>query len=132
MATSGASDHSHPFDPERVAAARAGQLSPAEADELGSRLRLIGDPVRSRVLSALLAADELCVGDVALALGISDDSVSYALRVLRTAGFVQRRREGRMAYYRISDGEVPLILAAAIVQLRQLARRRLPAGDEGE
>ncbi len=98
---------------------------------MASLLGLIGDPVRSRVLSALLAADELCVGDVALALGISDDSVSYALRVLRTAGFVQRRREGRMAYYRVSDGEVRPILAAAFVQRRQLARRRLPGGKEG-
>ncbi len=99
---------------------------------MASLLGLIGDPVRSRVLSALLAADELCVGDVALALRISDDSASYALRVLRTAGLVQRRREGRMAYYRVSDSDVQPALAAALVQLRQLARRRLPADNEGE
>lgn len=126
------SDHPHPFDPDRVAAARAALLSAGEADEMASLLGLIGDPVRSRVLSALLAADELCVGDVAMALRISDDSASYALRVLRTAGLVQRRREGRMAYYRVSDSDVQPALAAALVQLRQLARRRLPADNEGE
>ncbi len=124
--------HPHPFDPERVAAARAAQLSGGEADQMASLLGLIGDPVRSRVLSALLAAEELCVGDVALALGISDDSASYALRVLRTAGFVQRRREGRMAYYRVADGDLRRALGAALVQLRQLARRRLPTDGEGE
>lgn len=125
-------DHPHPVHPEQVAAARASQLSTAEADEMASVLGLIGDPVRSRVLSALLAADELCVGDLAMALGASDDSVSYALRVLRTAGFVQRRRQGRMAYYRVTDDDVQPTLVAALGELRRLARRRLPVDDDGE
>ena len=36
------------------------------------------------------------MGDLALALDGSEDSVSYGLRLLRTAGFVASRKEGRV------------------------------------
>ncbi len=89
-------DHGHPIDPERVTAARAEAIPDAEAQLIGASLSLLVDPLRVRILSALLATDEMCVGDIALALDASEDSVSYALRLLRTAGLVHRRREGRM------------------------------------
>jgi len=56
------------------------------------------------VLFALVSVDELCVGDLALALGISMDQSSYALRQLKGAGLVQPRRDGRVMYYRLADG----------------------------
>lgn len=114
-------DHEHPVDPQRVVAARAGGLSAEEATEFHALLGAIGEPVRARVLAALLAVDELCVGDIALALDISEDSASYALRVLRTAGLVERRAEGRMGYYRVRDGDVGSSLMKALVTLRSLA-----------
>ncbi|MDP8930341.1 MAG: helix-turn-helix domain-containing protein [Actinomycetota bacterium] len=70
--------------------------SSAEAEPFASVATLISEPTRARVLCALLAVDgQLCVGDIALALEVPFDAVSYALRPLGTAGFVQRRREGR-------------------------------------
>jgi len=66
--------------------------------------RLLGDPVRARIMYALTGAEEMCVGDIALAVGTSESSVSYALRLLRTAGVVRNRRAGRMIYYRLVDG----------------------------
>jgi DNA-binding transcriptional ArsR family regulator len=59
--------------------------------------------VRVRIVSALAEAEELCVGDLALALDVSDSSVSHALRLLRTAGVVRNRRDGRVIYYRLAD-----------------------------
>ncbi len=47
---------------------------------------------------ALLAVDEMCVGDLALALDASEDAVSFGLRLLRTAELVRCRREGSMRY----------------------------------
>lgn len=114
--------HEHPVDPENVAAARRGQLPIGEAESLGALLTLLADPMRVRILSALLVADELCVGDIALALDASEDSVTYGLRLLRTAGLVRRRREGRMGYYRMRDGEKRTALVAALDELRALAR----------
>ena len=105
------SDHGHPVDPERVAAASARVPSAEEAVEVAELFRLIGDPVRARVLYALTGAPELCVGDIALAVGVSESSVSYALRLLRTAGVVRNRRDGRLIYYRLVDGFMDELLA---------------------
>jgi DNA-binding transcriptional ArsR family regulator len=114
------SDHPHPVDPERVAAARANGVPAGEAEAMAALLTLLADPLRSRILSALLVTDEMCVGDLALSLGATEDAVSYALRLLRTAGLVRRRREGRMGYYRLRDGNARDALQASLDQLRRL------------
>ena len=116
------SDPPHPVDPDRVAGARERQISAAEAEELSALVTLVADPLRARILSVLLATDELCVGDIAIALGATEDGVSYALRILRTAGLVHRRREGRMGYYRLRDGEMRTALRASLEELRALSR----------
>jgi DNA-binding transcriptional ArsR family regulator len=87
-----------------VAAARARVPSLPESIRLTSVLSLMADPTRARLLFALDVVDELCVGDLALALGLSEDAVGYGLRLLRTAGLVERRKEGRIVYYRLAEG----------------------------
>lgn len=94
--------HDHPVDPERVALARARLLDPEEAGRLSGLLGLLADPVRVRILYALDVVHELCVGDLALALEASEDSVGYALRLLRTAGLVSTRKQGRVVFYRLA------------------------------
>jgi DNA-binding transcriptional ArsR family regulator len=93
-----------PFDPERVAAARERLPEVEETERLTSVLTLLSDPTRLRLLYALDVVDELCVGDLALALDTSEDATGYALRLLRTAGLVSRRKQGRVVYYRLADG----------------------------
>jgi DNA-binding transcriptional ArsR family regulator len=97
-------------DPGRVAAARAGMVSAEEADELAACFRLLGDAKRVRILYALLEAGELCVCDIAAAAEVSETTVSQAMRLLRTAGIVRNRRDGRMIYYRLDDAHVRLLL----------------------
>jgi ArsR family transcriptional regulator, lead/cadmium/zinc/bismuth-responsive transcriptional repressor len=97
-------DHAHPVDPARVAAARARLIDKDEAGQLAGMLGLLADPVRARILYALDLVEELCVGDLALALEATEDSVGYGLRVLRTAGLVSTRKDGRVVYYRLSHG----------------------------
>ena len=96
-------DHDHPIDPERVAHARSRLPSADDAARLTSLLSLMADPVRLRLIYALDVAEELCVGDLALALDVSEDSVSYALRLLRTAGLLVTRKSGRVVYNRLAD-----------------------------
>jgi DNA-binding transcriptional ArsR family regulator len=115
-------DHDHPVDAKRVSAARAGGISAADAGRLAELLGLLADPVRSRILFALGAAGELCVGDLALALEISEDQVSYALKVLRLARLVSFRKNGRMVFYRLSDGFPRQLLEHCLPQLSNLRR----------
>ncbi len=102
-------DHEHPVDPERVARARARDLGADESARLAGLLSLLADPMRARILYALDSVEELCVGDIALALEATPDAVGYALRLLRTAGLVSTRKAGRVVFYRLAnDFPVPL------------------------
>ena len=102
-------DHDHPIDPVRVARAQDRLPTLEDASRLTSLLSLMADPVRIRLIYALDVVEELCVGDLALALGVSEDAVSYALRLLRTAGLVVTRKEGRVVYNRLAaDFPAPL------------------------
>jgi len=96
-------DHAHPIDAQRVAHAKARLPSLPDTARLATVLGMLSDPVRLRLIYALDVAEELCVGDLALALDVSEDSVSYALRLLRGAGLVVTRRDGRVMFNRLAD-----------------------------
>lgn len=96
--------HAHPVDPDRVADARSRLPGRDDAAALTGMLSLLADPTRIRLLYALDVVEEMCVGDLAMALDVTDDAVSYALRVLRAAGLVDNRKQGRIVYYRLADG----------------------------
>jgi DNA-binding transcriptional ArsR family regulator len=119
-------DHEHPVDATNVAAAQQQLIDATDAGRLAGLLGLIADPVRSRVLFALSAVPELCVGDLSLALDVSEDAVSYALKLMRTAGLVIFRKDGRVVYYRLSDGFPHQLLEHC---LRQLLTIAAPEGD---
>jgi DNA-binding transcriptional ArsR family regulator len=117
-------DHDHPVNTEQVTAARDGGLSAGDAGRLAELLGILADPVRSRILFALGAARELCVGDLALALEVTEDQVSYALKMLRLSRLVSFRKDGRMVFYRLSDGFPHQLLEHCLPQLLSLPRRR--------
>lgn len=117
------SDHGHPVDSERVQAARERLIDAEEGARLAGLLGLLADPVRARILYALDIVDELCVGDIALALGATEDSVGYGLRVLRTAGLVSTRKQGRVVYYCLSDGFPEPLRQHCLRALVDLSRR---------
>jgi DNA-binding transcriptional ArsR family regulator len=117
-------DHDHPVNPTALADARAGVLTREEAERLSQLLGLLADPVRARLLFALVAVDELCVGDLAIALGdVSEDQVSYALKLLRTAELVQTRRDGRVIHYRLADGFPHQLLEHCLRQLLTISNK---------
>ena len=115
------SDHEHPVDPRKVAAARGDLISVDDAGRLAGLLGLLADPVRSRVLFALSTVERLCVGDLALALGVTEDAVSYGLRMLRTAGLVVFRKEGRVVFYSLAPTFPHQLLEHCLRELLKIA-----------
>ena len=105
-------------DHARVEAARAQLLPEGELDELTQLFRLLGDATRARLLYALLEAGELCVCDLSAATGTPETNVSHALRLLRTAGVVKARRDGRMMFYSLDDAHVRMLLDISREHLR--------------
>ena len=69
---------------------RIAQLCNALADE--ARVEIV----------ALLLDGEKCVCDLTDALGTGQSRLSYHLKVLKDAGLVTDRREGRWAYYTLA------------------------------
>jgi DNA-binding transcriptional ArsR family regulator len=112
----------HAVDPGRVEQARAHGVTAEDAARLGSLLSLLADPVRLRILYALNLVEELCVGDVALAIGASEDSVGYGLRILRTAGLVEARKVGRTVYYRLAGSFPEPLLEHCLRELIHLSQ----------
>ena len=80
----------------------------ADVDTAGWTLRfdLLSDPNRLEILLGLHRAPGICVGDLAAALGRSENAVSQALRVLRQQGWVSSTRVGRAVSYRLDDDVV--------------------------
>jgi DNA-binding transcriptional ArsR family regulator len=70
------------------------------------RFDLLSDPHRLEILLCLHRAPGICVGDLAAALGRSENAVSQALRVLRQQGWVSSTRVGRSVSYRLEDETV--------------------------
>jgi DNA-binding transcriptional ArsR family regulator len=92
--------------PEHVAPLLGRVIDNAAADDLASTFAVLADATRSRILHALSLADELCVCDLALLLGISQSALSHQLRPLRDRRVVARRKAGRIVYYRLADEHV--------------------------
>ena len=94
--------------------ALAGELPPAAV--MGESVRLLkglADPTRLKIL-CLLRGREVCVHELTQAMEVTQSAVSHQLRVLREARLVARRKEGRLAYYRLADAHVEELLANAL------------------
>lgn len=98
------------IDPDRVAATRERLIEHDEAQRLADGFKLLGEPSRIRILYALLEAGELCVCDLAAVVGVTETVVSHSMRLLRAAGIVANRRDGRMIFYRLDDAHVRMLL----------------------
>ncbi len=78
-------------------------------------LKILSDPTRLRLL-ALLAREELAVAELQEILGMAQSRISTQLALLRQAGLVTDRREGKKAFYSLRPGlparQVALLRAA--------------------
>ena len=72
------------------------------AELIARRFRVIGEPMRIRLLDRLREG-EATVQELTEALAASQQNVSKHLQVLLEAGIVGRRKQGNHAYYAIED-----------------------------
>ena len=95
----------HCVHPEAVARVGEGLPNNDLIERATNLMKVISDPTRFRILSAL-AIEELCVCDLAVIAGVNESTMSHQLRHLRTLGLVAFRKVGRIAYYRLADEDV--------------------------
>lgn len=80
-------------------------MSDKQLQLVAERFRILGEPLRLRLLQ-LLQAGEHSVGELVELSGAQQANVSKHLQILRQAGLVERRKEGLQAYYSIGDPSV--------------------------
>jgi DNA-binding transcriptional ArsR family regulator len=91
------------IEDHRVCDAIAGIGDQQHTRDWAHRFGLLADPGRLALLLGIHAVPDICVSDLAVAAGMSDTAVSQALRLLRTAGLVEARKDGRVMRYRLVD-----------------------------
>jgi DNA-binding transcriptional ArsR family regulator len=85
--------------------------------ELEAALKAAGDPTRTRILK-LLESGPLCVCQVQAVLGLAPSTVSKHLTLLRAAGLVSDRRDGRWIHYALAVEERNPYARAVLALLR--------------
>ena len=101
-------------DPGRVAEVLATMPAEAEVTDVADVFGLLSDTGRLRLIVAMLGG-ELCVCDLAAAVGLSESATSHALRILRAHRVVKARRSGRMVWHdALADSHVRKLLELAL------------------
>jgi len=71
-----------------------------QTEQARALLKALADPLRLRVIEAL-GSGERCVCDLTADLGLAQSKLSFHLKVLKEAGLLADRQEGRWIYYRL-------------------------------
>jgi DNA-binding transcriptional ArsR family regulator len=74
-------------------------------DLVAERFRVLGEPMRIRLLNTLCDGDA-SVGELRDAIGASQQNVSKHLAILHQAGMVERAKSGNQMRYRVADESV--------------------------
>ena len=86
---------------------------------LAETFQALGDTSRVQIVWAL-SQRELCVGDIALLLSMSQPAVSHHLRTLRNLQLVRVRRDGRTSFYSLDDEHIERLLHEGIKHVEDL------------
>ncbi|WP_373542423.1 ArsR/SmtB family transcription factor [Chamaesiphon sp.] len=106
----------HPTHAEDTSSLPAEMLSVEKAQRLSEFLGFLADPNRLRILS-ILAAKEMCVGDLAAILEMNESAVSHQLRTLRAIRLVNFRKQGRHVFYSLQDRQILDFYQLAVEQI---------------
>jgi DNA-binding transcriptional ArsR family regulator len=85
--------------------ARKAIHAPAVLRGLSQAFKMLGDETRLKIC-LVLARQELCVGDIAGLVGLSESAVSHQLRLMKAMRLVTYRKEGKMTFYMLDDEHI--------------------------
>lgn len=86
--------------------------------KLSDVFKVFGDGTRIRILWALFDS-EVCVYDIAEAVGMTQSAVSHQLRVLKQARLVKARRDGKNTFYSLDDEHVKRIIEQVMIHISE-------------
>lgn len=94
------------------------QIYPEEGSAFGACgfFSIFSDATRMKIISALTIT-EMCVTDISEILGINQTTVSHQLKIMRQAGVVGFRREGKILFYFVTSPIVENVMLNGVVYL---------------
>lgn len=107
----------HSIESENLSEIKA--LTLDKAQRMSEFLGFLADTNRLRILS-ILATHEMCVGDLAMTLGMNESAVSHQLRTLRALRLVNYRKQGRHVFYSLQDHHVLNFYQAVVEHLDEV------------
>lgn len=98
--------------------AKVQSVMPIEEDlsDLAESFKVFGDTTRIKILSGLFEA-EMCVCDIAFLLNMTQSAISHQLRVLKQAGLVKNRKDGKVVFYSIDDEHIKHIFDQGLARI---------------
>ena len=112
-ATAAAKSALAPFRVKGCCQPVAPPLPAAEADDLASVYKALGDPTRIQILHVLATASEpVCVCDFTAAFDLGQPTISHHLATLREAGLVTSFKRGIWSFYQLNPAMSPTARAA--------------------
>ena len=91
------------LDLEKAEALRRDRLRMNGATTASAQAKALADPTRLTLAHALSGTDEACVCDLSWVMERTENLVSHHLKVLRQAGLVRSRRDGKMVLYSLTE-----------------------------
>ena len=95
-------------------------LSDRELDRVAHQFRVLGEPMRLKILQAI-CAKPLTVTEIVSATGATQSNVSKHLSLLASAGLIARQKDAQFVYYRLSD---PLTIRLCELMHTRMFERR--------
>lgn len=87
-------------------------------EEMAQILKVFADSTRIKIIDAL-SISEMCVCDLATALGMTQSAISHQLRVLKRERLVKYRKEGKVVYYSLDDDHVKGVFDLTLEHVRE-------------
>jgi ArsR family transcriptional regulator, lead/cadmium/zinc/bismuth-responsive transcriptional repressor len=87
------------------------------AERLARTFKALSDPTRVRIVAAL-AERELCVNDLAEALGMSQSAISHQLMTLREMRLVRFTKTFRHVFYALDDDHIDSLFRQSLEHIQ--------------
>ena len=84
--------------------------------DLADLFKVFSDTTRIKILYSLMNG-ELCVADIAEAIGATQSAVSHQLRILKASRLVRFQRDGKNVLYSLADDHVFTMLAVGMTHI---------------
>ncbi|MBU0923496.1 metalloregulator ArsR/SmtB family transcription factor [bacterium] len=89
-----------------------------QLDELSNIFKALGDPIRVKILFALLKY-EICVGEMVNLLQLPQSHVSHQLKKLRKYNIVDFKKDKKMSFYYIKNEFIKTLLETTLKGIKE-------------